>query len=273
MGVVFVLAGVGVFGGLPDTWWDPKGFIVNLASGITAACFGVPLAFFVLQRLLDERTKRSETEEAIRLSLRNLLAIEEDILSIWGIGRGGQPDACISKQLIQELQDARTIATGGPGVHRSQPGGRRRGRQITAIRLQDSLRGYEDPQPAESARSDALIRLEHQRRVIADRSISIGVLPTPNFALREITRVIESAEQADLMARCRQGREEISIVAGSANAPHMPHDFDENAISGWSRALLELELEVSQRRILIAPLLAEIDRYSLLLRQPASRPT
>lgn len=68
LGVLLFFLGAGAFGALPDVWWDPKGFVVNLASGLTAACFGVPLAFFVLQRLLRDR----EGEEAQRQLVANI---------------------------------------------------------------------------------------------------------------------------------------------------------------------------------------------------------
>ncbi|NMO93207.1 hypothetical protein [Actinomycetospora sp. TBRC 11914] len=75
LGIVLVLVGLGVFGGLPDGWWDPKGFIVNLASGLTAACFGVPVAFFILQRLLgvrEDAEHKMRLQQTIRTSLRDL---------------------------------------------------------------------------------------------------------------------------------------------------------------------------------------------------------
>lgn len=62
LGVSLVAAGL--LAGFPegsDGWWDRTGFIVNLASGFTAACFGVPLAFFVLQNLLRDREEKRST--------------------------------------------------------------------------------------------------------------------------------------------------------------------------------------------------------------------
>ncbi|NYD37691.1 hypothetical protein [Actinomycetospora corticicola] len=251
-----ILFVVGVWGGLPEApqgWWDTTGFVVNLVSGLTAACIGIPTAFFVLQKLLDDRAKRIAREEAILLSLRNLLAIEADFLSIWGIGRGEAQDKCISMQLITELQRARSAASQTAGRHSRTVKGNGR-KQSVVSRPDEVLLPYEDPQPPQVARDDALERLDHQRRVIADRSISNGIAPTPNASLAQILSVLHGAAETDLLHPCRRMRARLPTGAGPTVV------LDE-----WSRVLTGLELELSQRRAWLTPLIAEIDRHTLLL--------
>lgn len=251
-----VLFVVGVWGGLPEAlqgWWDSTGFVVNLVSGLTTACFGIPTAFFVLQKLLDDRSKRLAREEAILLSLRNLLAIEADFLSIWGIGRGEAQDKCISMQLIADLQKARSVASQTAGRHSRSARGK--GRKRPAVfRPDEVLLPYEDPQPPQVARDDAFQRLDHQRRVIADRSISNGIAPTPNASLSQILSVLHGAAETDLLHSCRQTRARLQATTGPTVV------LDE-----WSRVLTGLELELSQRRAWLTPLIAEIDRHTVLL--------
>ncbi|MDD7925011.1 hypothetical protein [Actinomycetospora chibensis] len=50
----------------PAGWLDTKGFTINLASSFTAACFGVPLAFFVLQRLVRGQDAIREKRRLLR---------------------------------------------------------------------------------------------------------------------------------------------------------------------------------------------------------------
>lgn len=117
-----ILFVVGVWGGLPEApqgWWDTTGFVVNLVSGLTAACIGIPTAFFVLQKLLDDRAKRIAREEAILLSLRNLLAIEADFLSIWE-SAGEKPR--ISAYLCSSLQNYRERAARQAKPQEGTPG-------------------------------------------------------------------------------------------------------------------------------------------------------
>ena len=58
-GIALTLVGAGLAVDLPATWWDRQGFIVNLASGATAACFGIPLAVFGIQWLLQRREEET----------------------------------------------------------------------------------------------------------------------------------------------------------------------------------------------------------------------
>lgn len=124
LGIILALVGLGVFGGLPGSWWDPKGFIVNLVSGFTAACFGVPIAFFVLQRLLqqedDKRAERSRRQlftnylRDIRLNLHELVG-------------GDSNEAVLAKlafdaRALQEYVDTKLMPAlqplaGGSGAH------------------------------------------------------------------------------------------------------------------------------------------------------------
>lgn len=82
LGLVLFLTGVGVFGPLQEDWWDAKGFVVNLASGVTAACFGVPIAFFILQRLLrqeDDKRSANDLTRQFATSIANILHEAEEL--------------------------------------------------------------------------------------------------------------------------------------------------------------------------------------------------
>ncbi|MEJ2863223.1 hypothetical protein [Actinomycetospora flava] len=92
LGAILFLVGIGVFGRLPEKedqnpggWWDTSGYIVNLASGLTAACFGVPIAFFVLQRLLRDRANDDRQLAMVKNAITSLERIERTIYSLSGV--------------------------------------------------------------------------------------------------------------------------------------------------------------------------------------------
>ncbi|GAA4851545.1 hypothetical protein GCM10023201_50420 [Actinomycetospora corticicola] len=70
------LTAVGLFAPFPQGetgWWDKTGFIVNLASGLTAACFGIPVAFYGIQWLLEKRQRENELKTLEYLLRKNVL--------------------------------------------------------------------------------------------------------------------------------------------------------------------------------------------------------
>src|SRR4051794_37472478 len=59
---------IGLVGDLFD-WWDKLGFVSNVIAGTTGACFGIPFAVVVLQRVLrSEQDLRERRERVQRLS-------------------------------------------------------------------------------------------------------------------------------------------------------------------------------------------------------------
>jgi hypothetical protein len=77
----FALIVIGSQEWYPESWLDSKGFVINLASGFTAACFGVPIAFFVLNRLLDDREVRRQRLEVLDLADATVQTIDSFIKS------------------------------------------------------------------------------------------------------------------------------------------------------------------------------------------------
>jgi hypothetical protein len=65
LGALLLLLGVGsLIGGI---LWEGRGYISNILAGFTGACFGIPLAVFVVQKVLDEATKERSQSALGRL--------------------------------------------------------------------------------------------------------------------------------------------------------------------------------------------------------------
>lgn len=96
-----------------DTWtiWDPQGFLINIASGATAACFGVPIAFFVLQGAAALKEAQDKRVEAIDLAKRAFSRLQRLIALIvtQTMGSGLVVTGPISEyrqQIIRDVKDA-----------------------------------------------------------------------------------------------------------------------------------------------------------------------
>lgn len=86
VGIVFALVGAGAFGDLPDSWWDPKGFVVNLVSGATAGCIGVPIAVFVLQTILRDRESVADQRQLAATTHRIVLRLQSLVATRLALG-------------------------------------------------------------------------------------------------------------------------------------------------------------------------------------------
>lgn len=93
-----LLFATGTFAPLPEAWWDRKGFVVNLGSGLTAACFGVPLAFFVLQGLLKSRDYRELRTSFLRASDEIRATVDGGVIA--------QPYLMDARDLVSEVEPA-----------------------------------------------------------------------------------------------------------------------------------------------------------------------
>lgn len=116
----------------PEAWLDSKGFVINLASGITTACFGVPIAFFVLQKVLAQREERLRVDgvQARYQRVARLLVTTVRERLVLGIAdeahyervdgllyKAGEAlksmDYTISKEGVEKRKVARLLAAGG----------------------------------------------------------------------------------------------------------------------------------------------------------------
>jgi hypothetical protein len=69
-----VLLAVGVTGDVRN-WWDDLGFVSNVLAGATGACFGIPFAVLILQRILKDEEKRREAGDLRRRLDRELRVV------------------------------------------------------------------------------------------------------------------------------------------------------------------------------------------------------
>jgi hypothetical protein len=65
-----------------QSWWERLSFLSNVLAGITTACFGVPIAYFVIQRLISKRQEVRAREATRALLAENLKLLEEAILDL-----------------------------------------------------------------------------------------------------------------------------------------------------------------------------------------------
>jgi hypothetical protein len=68
--IAFALTGFGLYGD-QHLWWVSRPFATNLVSSAAGACFGVPVAIFVLQALSSRQTLDSERRRSIQTANRN----------------------------------------------------------------------------------------------------------------------------------------------------------------------------------------------------------
>lgn len=70
--VILLISGMGLLsvGVLGDTegWWSQAPFLTNVASSITGACFGIPLALLILQRLSTVQSSKAQMASSFRVA-------------------------------------------------------------------------------------------------------------------------------------------------------------------------------------------------------------
>lgn len=193
LGVLLFLEGAGVFGALPDTWWDSKGFIVNIASGMTAACFGIPIAFFVLQKLLSERAYQSDRQRIARLALDNVQEIKRYIVAKAGIDEKTPGHVYALRDQVFRLRSALedlAMAHAGPwraGIRSDQ------GSSLMQVvsRVTNELLSEERVElTSADAAANARAAADYQRVYIADRLFSSGIAPTSSVDITAIYKAI-----------------------------------------------------------------------------------
>jgi hypothetical protein len=69
-------------------WWQNHGFLSNVAASATTACFGLPFALIVLDRL---GSLRDQVEGRRKATLLKRRAIEEFVASVDRLQRGPVP--------------------------------------------------------------------------------------------------------------------------------------------------------------------------------------
>lgn len=74
----FALLALGVAGDL-NGWWDELGFTSNVLAGLTGACFGIPVAYFVIQVLLRQEDERYSRSRVVRAARQNLIEMVETL--------------------------------------------------------------------------------------------------------------------------------------------------------------------------------------------------
>ncbi len=60
-------------------WWADLGYTTNILAGVTAACFGVPIAAAVLQRFLRAENELLRRREILAIAQRTVSAIAESL--------------------------------------------------------------------------------------------------------------------------------------------------------------------------------------------------
>ncbi|WP_433032793.1 hypothetical protein [Actinomycetospora sp. CA-053990] len=68
---------IGIIGDVQN-WWDELGYTSNMVAGATGACFGVPIAYFVIQRLSRERDERRGRESLEGRTLEQVVKFKAD---------------------------------------------------------------------------------------------------------------------------------------------------------------------------------------------------
>ncbi|GAA4767114.1 hypothetical protein [Actinomycetospora chibensis] len=104
VGALLFLTGTGVFGALPHEWWDPKGFVVNLASGLTAACVGIPFAVFGVQWIVRKREHEREVEVLRLLVRKNVEEVgRSSFAMLWNLVPGDVRNAFLAISHLGEI--------------------------------------------------------------------------------------------------------------------------------------------------------------------------
>lgn len=131
-GAYLTLLGLNVLGQLPFGWSDPKSFAVNILSGAATACFGVPIAFFLLQRLQADRQGRAEVKKFRRQYAESMDAIHRDLLEYAGGDANLNPMAGLAADLSY-------VSDGIRSNYNGQPVDPPRGAELFAERLETAV--------------------------------------------------------------------------------------------------------------------------------------
>lgn len=118
VGVVLTLIGVDAICCLPAPWWERTGFVVNLASGLTAACFGIPVAFFGIQKLIRDGEQDRSRRNLKRQTLRSLQLMQHDAKETFGsddttlqdVSRKAKRIGALLLQLEQGINGSRVVS-------------------------------------------------------------------------------------------------------------------------------------------------------------------
>src|SRR5690242_14268063 len=76
--ICVLVAAVGVWGDRAG-WWSGRPFVTNVISSVVGACFGVPIALFVLQALTVTQARAFEYQGAARTYQNALASLLTDI--------------------------------------------------------------------------------------------------------------------------------------------------------------------------------------------------
>ncbi|MFH9014966.1 hypothetical protein ACH4C6_26760 [Streptomyces sp. NPDC017943] len=110
--VGFACIGLGTWLDYVD-WWQDHGYLLNLFSGITGACFGVPFALVGLDYLTRNQVEHRESEKA---HARGAAEVDGFVTSLLGLfnGRGLDDVATRSQDLLVQIDVIRRMPLGDP---------------------------------------------------------------------------------------------------------------------------------------------------------------
>ena len=81
--VGFVLLVLGIRGD-SNGWWNDRPFLVNVISGLTGACFGIPLVLVVLNRISETVSMQAERQSVLRLAATSCSDLSQAISNGYG---------------------------------------------------------------------------------------------------------------------------------------------------------------------------------------------
>ncbi|MFJ9729395.1 hypothetical protein ACIRP3_42340 [Streptomyces sp. NPDC101209] len=108
----FAFVGLGVWLDSID-WWPRHGFLLNLFSGFTGACFGVPFALVGLDYLVRNQEEHREAERVRARAAFEAGLFVEDLLSTFG-GRTLDDVSNRVRAIRAEVLAIRMVRQGGP---------------------------------------------------------------------------------------------------------------------------------------------------------------
>lgn len=96
------LLAIGVVGDF-NHWWDNFGYSTNILAGLTAACFGVPIAATVIQWFLRMETRRQRRQEVAALVRRSIEEICNALIDLSAKEAGAV--VALADSVVVEIQD------------------------------------------------------------------------------------------------------------------------------------------------------------------------
>ena len=79
----FILFALGVWGD-SSGWWTNRPYLTNLISGLTGACFGIPLALVVFNNITEAISMRAERQALLRLAAVSCSNLSQAISAGYG---------------------------------------------------------------------------------------------------------------------------------------------------------------------------------------------